>query len=103
MFIRKREERRQGRCIFPGYKWCGPACSGPGAPVNDVDNCCRRHDLCLERGISPCKCDTEFLDCLRPKINRHTQKGKNAALMYRFMKMRKSHKCGQEQRRRKRI
>ena len=85
-------------CIFPGYRWCGPGCSGPGAPINDVDSCCMRHDRCLSRGITPCRCDNEFLDCLKFKRNRHTQKGKNAALMYNFMKFKTTFTCGQRNR-----
>ncbi|MDQ0200453.1 phospholipase [Neobacillus ginsengisoli] len=81
-------------CIFPGYRWCGPGCSGPGAPINDVDACCQMHDLCLSRGNAPCSCDYEFMECLRRKMNPQTQKGRNAALMYRFMKMKTSITCG---------
>ncbi|MEH7120856.1 phospholipase [Neobacillus vireti] len=83
-------------CIFPGYKWCGPGCSGPGAPINDVDACCQKHDYCLDRGLSSCECDTQFMECLRPKINRYTEKGRKAALMYDFMKIRTSFTCGRK-------
>ncbi|WP_427127089.1 hypothetical protein ACQCPQ_10490 [Priestia megaterium] len=41
-------KRKATPCLFPGYKWCGPGCSGPGCPVNDVDCCCKYHDLCYE-------------------------------------------------------
>jgi hypothetical protein len=101
MEMRKRRERRQAPCIFPGYRWCGE-CSGPGAPVNDVDSCCRRHDFCISRGISPCECDAEFMNCLRPKIDPRTQKGRNAELMYRFMNVKTSLYCGHNHRRRQR-
>ena len=36
----KEENKRNrllGFCIFPGYNWCGPGCSGPDDPANDVD------------------------------------------------------------------
>ncbi|RFU60762.1 phospholipase [Peribacillus glennii] len=88
------EERGLPSCIFPGYKYCGPNCSGPGAPTNSVDNCCRKHDHCLERGGSPCKCDTNFINCLRSKMDPHTLMGRQAALMYGFMKMRIMRTCG---------
>ena len=55
--------------IFPGYKWCGPGCSGPRAPINDVDACCQRHDRCLSKGISPCQCD-QALEMLRVENDR---------------------------------
>ncbi|MGG1291742.1 hypothetical protein ABE218_10345 [Bacillus smithii] len=34
-----RRKKSPGFCIFLGYRWCGPRCSGPGAPINDVDAC----------------------------------------------------------------
>ncbi|HWL11412.1 MAG TPA: Parvovirus coat protein VP1-like protein, partial [Ureibacillus sp.] len=38
----------QGRMGFgfclPGYRYCGPGCSGPGSPTNPVDACCKFHD-----------------------------------------------------------
>ncbi|WP_342342358.1 phospholipase [Neobacillus novalis] len=86
--------RRRGFCIFPGYRWCGPGCSGPGAPINDVDACCMGHDLCLSRGISPCQCDYQFINCLRNKMNSHTDKGRKAALMHDFMKVKATFTCG---------
>ncbi|WP_409305813.1 phospholipase [Peribacillus sp. SCS-155] len=89
-----RQQTGRPRCIFPGYKWCGPGCSGPGAPVNDVDDCCRKHDLCLSKGTSRCRCDREFLACLRPKINRNTQKGRNAGLMYNVIQLTTRLSCG---------
>ncbi|WP_325058505.1 hypothetical protein [Lentibacillus cibarius] len=33
-------------CIFPGYKYCGPGCSGPEQPINAVDAACQVHDIC---------------------------------------------------------
>ncbi len=90
----KKIQKRKPRCIFPDYRWCGPGCSGPGLPINDVDACCKRHDRCLDRGISLCKCDFDFIECLRPKLNIHTQKGRNAALMYKVMKIKTLFTCG---------
>jgi hypothetical protein len=86
-------KRNQGLCIFPGYHWCGPGCSGPGAPINDVDECCRKHDKCLESHQSQCKCDQAFLKCLRPKVNYNTEKGKKAAIMYNYMELQTIFTC----------
>ncbi|MGX6444949.1 phospholipase [Neobacillus sp. K501] len=86
-------------CIFPGYRWCGPGCSGPGAPVNDVDACCYKHDRCLKRGIPSCYCDEQFLECLRPKINARTQKGRQAKLMYNVIKLKTAFTCPNRKRR----
>ncbi|MTH53536.1 phospholipase [Bacillus mangrovi] len=86
-------KKRKTRCIFPGYKWCGPGCSGPGAPINQVDSCCMRHDKCLDSGRSKCQCDREFLRCLEPHINRYSESGKTAALIYDVMKLRTAFTC----------
>ncbi|WP_102346380.1 phospholipase [Bacillus sp. Marseille-P3661] len=86
-------KRRRGLCIFPGYRWCGPGCSGPGAPINDVDGCCKIHDKCLRTRKSQCQCDQEFLECLRPKMSRHSDKGKKATIMYGYMKVQTLFTC----------
>lgn len=80
-------------CIFPGYNWCGPGCSGPGEPVNDVDACCKKHDQCLKSGRSQCECDQQFLKCISSKVNYHTDKGRKAALMYTYMKLQTLFTC----------
>ncbi|WP_209122728.1 phospholipase [Alkalihalobacillus sp. BA299] len=92
-------KRGFGLCIFPGYKWCGPGCSGPGAPINDVDECCQRHDQCLSAGRSRCECDRKFLHCLRPKVNNYSDKGRKAAIMYEYMKFQTLFTCGFSRRR----
>ncbi|MBM7715242.1 hypothetical protein JOC94_002229 [Bacillus thermophilus] len=92
--MRRAMRRSRGLCIFPGYNWCGPGCSGPGAPVNDVDACCMRHDYCLQNNIHPCICDDEFMHCLKPKIEPYTQKGRASALMYNFMRLKTAFFCG---------
>lgn len=89
----KKQGKRQSRCIFPNYRWCGPGCSGPGEPINDVDACCRRHDRCLRQGVPACRCDSEFMKCLHPKINHHTEKGRTASLMYHAMKLKTFFTC----------
>lgn len=80
-------------CIFPGYKWCGPGCSGPGAPINDVDAACKAHDECYAKFGLSCKCDRKFLQDLRPKVNNHTKKGRRAGLLYKYMKMQAAYTC----------
>lgn len=68
-------------CIYG--RWCGPGCSGPGAPINDVDDCCRQHDFCYDRkGYFSCSCNRDLLNCLRPKINIFTAKGRWAGVIY---------------------
>ncbi|MGM7722245.1 phospholipase [Metabacillus sp. Hm71] len=91
-------KRKPGFCIFPGYRWCGPGCSGSGAPINDVDACCLMHDKCLSRGRSICQCDREFINCLRSKINHRTEKGRKAAIMYEYMKIQSLFTCGFDKR-----
>lgn len=92
MYPNQNRYRRRGLCIFPGYNWCGPGCSGPGKPINDVDACCRAHDHCLKQH-STCYCDQQFMNCLRPKINPHTRKGRHARLMYNYMKVQSGFTC----------
>jgi hypothetical protein len=42
--------------------WCGPGHSGPGTPVDAVDEVCCRHDQCYcERGSLDCSCDRELI------------------------------------------
>lgn len=73
--------KKRGLCLFPGYNWCGPGCSGPQSPINDVDACCMGHDLCLKRGIHPCICDERFIQCLFTKRDPNTQKGRIATML----------------------
>lgn len=77
---------RRGLCM-PGYNWCGPGCSGPGAPTNDVDACCKMHDDCYKRfGASP-GCDQAFLNCLSRKRNPYTKKGRDANFFYNVIRL----------------
>ncbi|WLD91684.1 phospholipase [Alkalihalobacillus sp. AL-G] len=82
-----------GFCIFPGYKWCGPGCSGPGAPINAVDAACKAHDECYERYGPCCECDQEFLERLRREMNPYSEEGRNARLLYKFMKLKMLFTC----------
>ncbi|MFA8439394.1 phospholipase [Pueribacillus sp. YX66] len=74
-------------CIFPGYNWCGPGCSGPGAPINDVDAACKAHDECYRNYGNIHACDQVFLERLQPLINPYTLQGRQARTLYHFMKV----------------
>ncbi|WP_407058227.1 phospholipase [Tigheibacillus jepli] len=79
---------RDGFCMFPGYRWCGPGCSGPGAPVNAVDAACMAHDLCYRRpGTSRRSCDLELMNRLRPHLHTPTPEGSHARELYRLMRL----------------
>lgn len=57
----------QAECIYGN--WCGPGCSGPGAPISAVDTCCQKHDRCYgSRGYFACSCDNELEKCLQPYV-----------------------------------
>jgi hypothetical protein len=84
---------KKNNCIFPGYNWCGPCCSGPDDPINDVDACCKKHDECLNNGINRCECDIEMLRCLKSKIDFNTEKGRVAAIMYLYFKFKVVFTC----------
>ncbi|WP_096186041.1 phospholipase [Evansella halocellulosilytica] len=83
----------RGFCVFPGYNWCGPGCSGPGAPINHVDAACREHDLCYRRHRNRCICDQHFMNRLRPLINPYTQEGRHARTLYQYMKLQTVFTC----------
>ncbi|WP_335869060.1 Parvovirus coat protein VP1-like protein [Bacillus sp. 2205SS5-2] len=81
-----RRRKKIGFC-FPGYRWCGPGCSGPGPPTNTVDAACRAHDQCYDRYGPSRRCDIDFLKRLEKEINSNTTEGRQALLMYRFIKL----------------
>jgi hypothetical protein len=83
-----------GFCVFPGYKWCGPGCSGPGAPINEVDAACKAHDECYHLYGSRCECDRAFMHQLRLSANPYTEKGRHANLLYNYMKLQTLFTCG---------
>lgn len=69
-------------CI-PGYNWCGPLCSGPQAPVNQVDRCCKKHDQCYEKyGYFSCSCNRALLRCLKTLTQKSSKAGRTASLIY---------------------
>ena len=73
---------------FPGFNWCGPGCSGPGDPTNNVDICCKAHDECYDaRGWGACSCDRELLGCIWSKINFWTYEGHVALTMWSYFSL----------------
>ncbi len=92
--MKKKGNGRFGFCVFPGYKWCGPGCNGPGTPINSVDAACKKHDLCYKRYGNQCECDRAFLRSLRSEINPYTKMGRQAQLIYEYMKLQTFIKCG---------
>lgn len=45
--------------------WCGPLCSGPAAPIDGVDEQCKKHDECYaSRGYFACSCNKELIQNL---------------------------------------
>ncbi|ASK61922.1 phospholipase [Virgibacillus phasianinus] len=94
MLNRKPRRRFPRFCIFPGYNWCGPGCSGPGAPINKVDAACKAHDECYRRTGAYCKCDREFIRRLQSCRNPHTREGRQANVIYNYMKAQSFFTCG---------
>ncbi|MCG3089894.1 phospholipase [Sporosarcina cyprini] len=90
----KRRKRNLRFCVLPGYNWCGPGCSGPGEPVNNVDAACKAHDLCYQSGGRRCVCDREFLRRLEREIDPSTIAGRHARMLYRYMRMQSFFTCG---------
>lgn len=85
--MRRNRRRRLGLC-YPGYRYCGPWCSGPGEPINPVDSCCKMHDECyLIYGPSG-YCDHLFQNCLRPYMNSKSKMGRDAAFFSKAIKIR---------------
>ncbi|MRH43927.1 Parvovirus coat protein VP1-like protein [Aquibacillus halophilus] len=74
---------------FNGYRYCGPNCSGPGAPINQLDAICRQHDACY-RKFGHYYCDQVFLNQVRPYINQRSQIGRDARTMYRAINLKRS-------------
>ncbi|TLS37007.1 phospholipase [Pseudalkalibacillus caeni] len=91
--MEKKRGPRPGFCIFPGYKWCGPGCSGPEEPINEVDAACKAHDFCYKKYGPSCKCDIAFMKQLEPLVNPYTEEGRHAQVMYQYMKFRTMFTC----------
>ncbi|WP_249316474.1 phospholipase [Bacillus sp. FJAT-50079] len=89
----RRKRRRGGFCVFPGYRWCGPGCSGPGVPINAVDAACKAHDECYRRNKRACDCDRAFLQRLKKMTCERTREGRHARILYRYMKFQTLFSC----------
>lgn len=94
MFLPQRRNNGLRFCVFPGYNWCGPGCSGPGVPINAVDAACKAHDLCYRKNGNPCECDQEFLRRLERQINLRTEEGRHARILYNYLKLQSWFTCG---------
>ncbi|MDY7043020.1 MULTISPECIES: phospholipase [Virgibacillus] len=95
-----RPMKHHPRFCFPrGYRWCGPGCSGPGEPINDVDAACKAHDECYQKYGDPCRCDREFMKRLQSKIDPTTEKGRHARTLYKYMRLQTAFTCGFKNRR----
>jgi hypothetical protein len=74
--------------IYGNY--CGPGYGDPTGktpPIDDVDACCRIHDMCYDkRGYSDCSCDRELIDCLKSKRIWLTPKGRAAFAISAYFK-----------------
>ncbi|MDO4910208.1 MAG: phospholipase A2 family protein [Corynebacterium sp.] len=58
------EEQSNSPVGLPLYgRWCGPGYSGPGAPIDAIDEACMRHDLCYNHmGYFDPLCDQILVD-----------------------------------------
>ncbi|MEK3990447.1 MULTISPECIES: Parvovirus coat protein VP1-like protein [Robertmurraya] len=74
---------------YPGYRYCGPGCSGPGRPVNQLDALCMKHDACLRRYGSHRMCDEIFMQRMIPIRNQRNKMGRDAAIMSGFMNLKR--------------
>ncbi|WP_058235498.1 phospholipase A2 family protein [Devriesea agamarum] len=59
--------------------WCGPGHSGPGAPVDNLDELCKRHDECYAR-TEQHKCDVELMHQLKINFKKFSLTNKARAL-----------------------
>ncbi|MGD6804255.1 phospholipase [Rossellomorea vietnamensis] len=85
--------KSKGFCVFPGYRYCGPGCSGPGAPVNAVDAACKAHDECYRRYGPSCRCDQLFMERLQARMHMNTPEARHARLMHGYMKLKTMFSC----------
>lgn len=68
---------------YPGYRYCGPGCTGSGAPINAVDKCCQAHDTCYSQKRGTQYCDELFQQCLNRYKHSSTKMGRDAKLFSR--------------------
>lgn len=70
-------------CLYG--RWCGPGCSGPGAPIDELDQCCKSHDECYgRRGYFNCGCDRDVVNCVAPLRSRPGAMGTWATRVHRY-------------------
>ncbi|MBD8026353.1 Parvovirus coat protein VP1-like protein [Ureibacillus sp. Re31] len=77
---------RIGLC-YPGYRYCGPGCSGPGAPTNPVDACCKFHDECYLKNSNKRYCDRLFQQCLSSYTHSNSKMGRDARFFSRAINL----------------
>ncbi|MFJ7648417.1 phospholipase A2 family protein [Lysinibacillus sp. NPDC097279] len=82
------KRNRRLRFCYPGYKYCGPGCSGPGSPTNAVDSCCKKHDECYSRYGRTKNCDELFQQCLLAHMNTNSKMGRDARLFHKVFNLR---------------
>ncbi|WP_084218610.1 phospholipase [Jeotgalibacillus alimentarius] len=90
---RRRKYRWLKFCVLPGYRWCGPGCSGPGAPINATDAACKAHDECYRDTGNYCDCDRAFIEKLSSIQTPYTKVGRHAWLILQYMKLQKFFIC----------
>lgn len=79
--------RRPKFCVFPGYNWCGPGCSGPAPPINEVDAACKAHDRCYCNSTDRYACDCDLMRDLEPYLHFNGEMGRRARSIHRYMKV----------------
>ncbi|ELU5588530.1 hypothetical protein SCB17_003049 [Clostridium perfringens] len=72
----KKMPKRVKRGVKVYGNWCGPGHSGPGAPVDEIDACCKKHDYCYDSSTPKRACDIKLANCLAPIYPNTTYYGK---------------------------
>lgn len=90
---RRRRYRLMKFCVFPRYRWCGPGCSGPGDPINEIDAACKAHDECYRDTGNRCACDLELIQRLSSLQSLRTPEGRHAMIILHYMKIQSKFTC----------
>ncbi|TFE00546.1 phospholipase [Jeotgalibacillus salarius] len=80
-------------CVLPGYRWCGPGCSGPGDPINKTDAACKAHDECYRDTGNRCACDKEFIKKLSSLQSPRSKEGRHAWLILQYFRLQRIFTC----------